>query len=125
DPGPAAYGKGGTQATVTDANIVAGRINPSKLLGGQLKLHDDLAVRAIGKLSHRLGTSIEKTSDLILRLVNSNMRKALRLVSVERGRDPREYSLIAFGDAGPIHACDLAAELEIKRRIVPRTPSLV
>src|SRR2546427_3517641 len=124
DPGPAAYGKGGTQATVTDANIVAGRINPSKLLGGQLKLQDDLAVRAIGKLSHRLGTSIEKTSDLILRLVNSNMSKALRLVSVDRGRDPREYSLIAFGGAGPIHACDLADELEIKRIIIPLHPGL-
>ena len=124
DPGPAAYDKGGTQATVTDASIVAGRINPSKLLGGQLKLHKHLAVRAIGKLSHKLGTSIEKTSDLILRLVNSNMSKALRLVSVERGRDPREYSLIAFGGAGPVHACDLADELEIKRIIVPPHPGL-
>jgi N-methylhydantoinase A len=124
DPGPAAYGKGGTQATVTDANIVAGRINPSKLLGGQLKLRHDLAVRAIGKLSHRLGTSIEKTSDLILRLVNSNMSKALRLVSVERGQDPKEYSLIAFGGAGPVHACDLAEELEMKRIIIPIHPGL-
>src|SRR2546430_8993936 len=122
DPGPAAYGNGGTQATVTDANIVAGRINPSKLLGGQLKLRDDLAVRAVGKLSSRLGTSTEETADRILRIVNSNMSKALRLVSVERGRDPREYSLIAFGGAGPLHACDLAEELEIKRIIVPYTP---
>ncbi|TMI46870.1 hydantoinase/oxoprolinase family protein [Candidatus Bathyarchaeota archaeon] len=124
DPGPAAYDKGGTQATVTDANIVAGRINPSNLLGGQLKLRKHLAVRAIGKLSHRLGTSIERTSDLILRLVNSNMSKALRLVSVERGRDPREYSLVAFGGAGPLHACDLAEELEIKRIIIPMHPGL-
>src|SRR5438132_10667923 len=124
DPGPAAYGNGGTQATVTDANIVAGRINPSKLLGGQLKLRDDLAVRAVGKLSRRLGTSIEETAGRILRIVNSNMSKALRLVSVERGRDPREYSLIAFGGAGPVHACDLAEELEIKRIIVPLHPGL-
>ena len=124
DPGPAAYGKGGTQATVTDANIVAGRINPSKLLGGQLKLRNDLAVRAIGKLSRRLGTSIDKTADRILRIVNSNMSKALRLVSVERGRDPREYSMIAFGGAGPVHACDLAEELQIKRIIVPIHPGL-
>ncbi len=124
DPGPAAYGKGGTQATVTDANIVAGRINPSKLLGGQLKLRNDLAVRAIGKLSRRLGTSIDKTADRILRIVNSNMSKALRLVSVERGRDPREYSMIAFGGEGPVHACDLAEELQIKRIIVPIHPGL-
>ena len=124
NPGPAAYGNGGTQATVTDANIVAGRINPSKLLGGQLKLHHDLALRAIGKLSRRIGTSIDKTADGILRIVNSNMSKALRLVSVERGRDPREYSLIAFGGAGPVHACDLAEELEIKRIIIPIHPGL-
>jgi N-methylhydantoinase A len=124
DPGPAAYGKGGTRATVTDANIVTGRINPSQLLGGQLKLRRDLAVRAIGKLSHRLGISIDKTADSILRIVNNNMSKALRLVSVERGRDPREYSLIAFGGAGPVHACDLADELMIKRIIIPTHPGL-
>lgn len=123
-PGPAAYGKGGTEATVTDANIVAGRISPSQLLGGQLKLHRDLAVSAIGKLSHRLGISIDKTAQSILRIVNSSMSKALRLVSVERGRDPREYSLIAFGGAGPLHACDLAEELGIKRIIVPKHPGL-
>jgi len=124
NPGPAAYGNGGTQATVTDANIVAGRINPFKLLGGQLKLRDDLAVRAVGRLSRRLGTSIEETADKILRMVNSSMSKALRLVSVERGRDSREYSLIAFGGAGPLHACDLAEELEIKRIIIPIHPGL-
>src|SRR5438552_2416603 len=124
DPGPAAYGNGGTHATVTDANIIAGRINPSKLLGGQLKLRDDLAVRAVGKLSRRLGTSIENTADRILRTVNSNMGKALRLVSVERGRDPREYCMIAFGGAGPLHACDLAEELEIKRIVIPIHPGL-
>src|SRR5207253_2391283 len=102
----------------------AGRINPSKLLGGQLKLRDDLAAGAVRKLSRRLGTSTEETADRILRAVNSNMSKALRLVSVERGRDPREYSLIAFGGAGPVHACDLADELEIKRIIVPTHPGL-
>jgi N-methylhydantoinase A len=124
DPGPAAYDNGGTQATVTDANIVAGRINPSKLLGGQLKLRNDLSVRAIKALSRRLGTSIDKTADRILRTVNSNMSKALRLVSVERGRDPREYCMIAFGGAGPLHACDLAEELEIKRIVIPIHPGL-
>ncbi len=124
DPGPAAYGKGGAQATVTDADIVAGRINPSQLLSGQLKLRKDLALRAIGKLRGRLGISIDKTADSILRIVNSNMSKALRLVSVERGRDPREYSLIAFGGAGPLHVCDLGEELGIKRIIVPVHPGL-
>lgn len=124
DPGPAAYGKGGAQATVTDANIVAGRINPSQLLGGRLKLHSDLSFRVIEKLGRRLGISIEETADTILRIVNSNMSKALRLVSVERGRDPREYSLVAFGGAGPLHACELAEELGINRIIIPKHPGL-
>ena len=118
-PGPAAYDIGGKQATVTDANIVAGRISPSQLLGGQLKLHHKLAVSAIGKLGRKLGISIDKTADSIIRMVNSSMSKALRLVSVERGRDPREYLLIAFGGAGPAHACDLAEELGIKRIMIP------
>jgi N-methylhydantoinase A len=124
NPGPAAYGKGGRQATVTDANIVAGRINPSQLLGGHLKLHHDLAVRAIRGLSSKLGTSVDKATESILRIVNSNMSKALSLVSLERGRDPREFTLIAFGGSGPIHACDLAEELGIRRILVPLHPGL-
>src|SRR5216117_449748 len=124
DPGPAGYGNGGTQATVTDANIVAGRINASKLLGGQLKLHNDLSIRAIGRLSRRLGTSIDKTADRILRIVNSNMSRALRLVSIERGRDPREYTLISFGGAGPLQACDFVVELGINRILIPLHPGL-
>jgi N-methylhydantoinase A len=124
DPGPAAYGKGGNQATVTDANIVAGRINPSQLLGGHLKLHYDLAVRAIRSLSSKHGTSVDKTAVNILRIVNSNMSKALSLVSSERGRDPREYTLIAFGGSGPVHACDLAEEFGIRRIVVPLHPGL-
>jgi N-methylhydantoinase A len=124
DPGPAAYGKGGNQATVTDANIVAGRINPSQLLGGHLKLNYDLAVRAIRSLSSKLGRSVDKTAENILRIVNSNMSKALSLVSLERGRDPREYTLIAFGGSGPVHACDLAEGLGIRRIVVPLHPGL-
>ncbi len=124
NPGPAAYGKGGRQATVTDANIVAGRINPSQLLGGHLKLHHDLAVRAIRGLSSKLGTSVDKAAESILRIVNSNMSKALSLVSLERGRDPREFTLIAFGGSGPVHACDLAEELGIRRIVIPLHPGL-
>lgn len=124
DPGPAAYGKGGRRPTVTDANIVAGRINPSQLLGGHLKLHHHLAVRAIRSLSSRLGTSVDKTAESILRIVNSNMSKALSLVSLERGRDPRNYTLIAFGGSGPIHSCDLAEELGIQHIVIPLHPGL-
>src|SRR2546428_1323084 len=124
DPGPAAYGKGGKRATVTDANIIAGRINASQLLGGHLKLHDDLALRSISELSRRLAESTNEVAENILRMVNNNMSRALRLVSVERGRDPREYTLIAFGGAGPLHACDLAGELRIRRIIIPVHPGL-
>ena len=124
DPGPAAYGKAGRQATVTDANIVAGRINPTQLLSGNLQLHYDLAVEAIGRLSRTLGISVEKMAERILRIVNNNMSRALRLVSIERGRDPREYTLISFGGAGPLHACDLAEELGIKRIVIPLHPGL-
>ena len=124
DPGPAAYGKGGRQATVTDANIIVGRINPSHLLGGLLKLHHGLSVRAIRSLSSKLGTSVDKTAESILRIVNSNMSKALSLVSLERGRDPREYTLIAFGGSGPVHACDLAEELGVQRIVIPVHPGL-
>ena len=124
DPGPAAYGKGGRQATVSDANIVAGRISPSQLLGGHLKLHYDLAVKAIRRLSSKLGVSVDETAESILRIVNSNMSKALSLVSLERGRDPREYTVIAFGGSGPVHACDLAEELGIRRIVIPLHPGL-
>jgi N-methylhydantoinase A len=124
DPGPAAYGRGGRQATVTDANIVVGRMSPSQLLGGHLKLNYDLAVRAIRSLSSKLGISVDKTAENILRIVNSNMSKALSLVSLERGRDPREYTLIAFGGSGPLHACDLAEELGIRRIVIPLHPGL-
>jgi N-methylhydantoinase A len=124
DPGPAAYGKGGKRPTITDANIVLGRINPNKLLGGNLTVHYDLAVQAIRTLSHPLKASIDRTSESIIRLVNDSMSKALRIVTIERGRDPRDFTLIAFGGAGPLHSCDLAEELEIKRIIVPLHPGL-
>jgi N-methylhydantoinase A len=124
DPGPAAYGKGGKEPTVTDANVVAGRISPSQLLGGRLKLSYELGVGAVRQLSRRLGETVDQTTADIVRIVNNNMSKAVRLVTIERGRDPREFALIAFGGAGPLHACDLAEELGINRIIVPSHPGL-
>lgn len=124
DPGPAAYGKGGKQPTVTDADMVVGRLSPRQLLGGHLKLYHELASEAVAKLGRKLGQTTERTAQEILKLVDSNMSKALRLVTVERGRDPREFALIAFGGAGPLHACALADELEIKRIIIPSHPGL-
>jgi N-methylhydantoinase A len=119
EPGPVAYGKGGENPTVTDANITLGRINPNYLLGGKMPIYSDLANEAISKIARQLGMSLRDTAEGIIKLVNLNMAKAIMTVSVERGRDPREYTLIAFGGAGPIHCCDLAEELEIKHIIVP------
>jgi N-methylhydantoinase A len=119
EPGPAAYGKGGKNPTVTDANIILGRINPNYLLGGKMQLYSDLAKQAVGVIAERLGMNLKHAAEGIIKLVNLNMAKAIMTVSVERGRDPREYTLIAFGGAGPIHCCDLAEELEINHIIVP------
>lgn len=119
DPGPAAYGKGGKNPTVTDANIVLGRINPNYLLRGKMPIYYDLAKQAVGAIAEQLRMNLKDTAEGIIQLVNLNMAKAIMTVSVERGRDCREYTLIAFGGAGPIHCCDLAEELEIKRIIVP------
>ena len=125
EPGPAAYGKGGKEPTVTDANIVLGRLHPGHLLGGKMIVHKVLAYRAIKeKISDKLGMGVEEAAQSMVRTVNHHMSRAISIVSVERGRDPRDYSLIAFGGAGPIHACDLAEEMAIKRIVVPQHPGL-
>ncbi|TFH24034.1 hydantoinase/oxoprolinase family protein, partial [Candidatus Bathyarchaeota archaeon] len=119
EPGPAAYGKGGMNPTVTDANIILGRINQNHLLGGKMPIYSNLAKKSINVLAEQLGMSLKETAEGIIKLVNLKMSKAIMTVSVERGRDPRDYTLIAFGGAGPIHCCDLAEELEISHIIVP------
>jgi N-methylhydantoinase A len=119
EPGPAAYGKGGKNPTITDANITLARINPNYLLGGKMPIYSDLAKQAVGVIAERLGMNLKHAAEGIIKLINLNMAKAIMTVSVERGRDPREYTLIAFGGAGPIHCCDLAEELEINHIIVP------
>ncbi|MDA4111673.1 MAG: hydantoinase/oxoprolinase family protein [Thaumarchaeota archaeon] len=124
EPGPAAYGKGGENPTVTDANVVLGRINPNYLLSGKMPIHNNLSRNAMRKIADRINTSIIKVAEGIIRLVNDNMSKAISIVSVERGRDPREFSLMAFGGAGPLHCCHLADELEINHIVVPRHAGL-
>jgi N-methylhydantoinase A len=119
EPGPAAYGNGGKNPTVTDANIILGRINPNHLLGGKMPIYSKLAKQSVRVIAERLGMNLKDTAEGIIKLVNLNMSKAIMTVSVERGRDPRDYTLIAFGGAGPIHCCDLAEELEINHIIVP------
>jgi N-methylhydantoinase A len=119
EPGPACYGRGGREPTVTDANVVLGRINPSYLLGGKMRIFSSMASRAYRMLAAELGMTVEEAAEGVVRLVNSGMSKAISIVSVERGRDPREFSMIAFGGAGPVHCCDLAEELGIREVIVP------
>jgi N-methylhydantoinase A len=122
-PGPAAYGAGGTLPTVTDADVVLGYLDREALLGGDLPIAVAAAERAIDvAIARSLGLSVPEAAARIIEVVNSNMAQALRIVSVERGHDPQEFSLIAFGGAGPVHAVSLAAELAIPEVIVPPAP---
>lgn len=120
DPGPMCYGKGGSDPTVTDANVVLGYIDPNNFNGGAIRLDHDLAWRGVeDKVGGPLKLPVERAAWGIHALVNSSMERALRLVSIERGRDPRQYALIAFGGAGPIHATRLARQVGIRKVIVP------
>ncbi len=124
DPGPAAYGRGGTDPTVTDCNLVLGRLSARGLLGGRMPLDADAAARAVGALGRRVGLQPVELAEGVLRIVHTQMVRALRLVSVERGYDPRRMTLVAFGGAGPMHAAFLADELDIAAVIVPPAPGL-
>ena len=125
DPGPAAYGKGGTEPTVTDANVVLGYLPPMQRLGGDLELDRALAAKAVGKVAAALGKSLEDAAQGIYDIVNENMVGALRLVSVEQGHDPRDYALIAFGGAGPLHANALSRLLGSWPSIIPPGPGVL
>lgn len=123
DPGPAAYGTGGTRPTVTDADVVLGWLDREALLGGALRIDAAAAAQAIGDaVASPLGLSVAEAAARIVEVVNANMAQALRIVSVERGHDPQEFSLIAFGGAGPVHAAALAEELQIPEVIIPPAP---
>jgi N-methylhydantoinase A len=123
EPGPACYGAGGTAPTVTDADVVLGHLDREALLGGALRIDRVAAERAIdAAIAGPLGLSVPEAAARIVEVVNANMAQALRIVSVERGHDPREFSLMAFGGAGPVHAVALAEELQIPEVIVPPTP---
>ncbi|HEX7126062.1 MAG TPA: hydantoinase/oxoprolinase family protein [Thermodesulfobacteriota bacterium] len=119
-PGPMCYGKGGTDPTVTDSNVVLGYIDPNNFNGGAIRLDGGLAKAGVEeKIAGPLGLSVERAAWGIHAMVNSDMERALRLVSIERGRDPRQYALVAFGGAGPIHAARLARQVGIRKVIVP------
>ncbi|HWK27954.1 MAG TPA: hydantoinase/oxoprolinase family protein [Solirubrobacter sp.] len=124
EPGPAAYGQGGTEPTVTDANVVLGHL-PADLIGGEMTLDVAAARAAVGKVADAMGLSVEAAADGILRIVNENMAGALRVISVQRGHDPREFALVAFGGAGPLHANAVAELMGSFPVIVPPSPGLL
>jgi N-methylhydantoinase A len=120
EPGPICFGKG-ERATVTDANLLLGRLDDARFLGGGAELHIELARKALSEQKGTLST-VEDFAAGILRVVQSNMERAIRYVSVERGHDPREFVLMAFGGGGPVHACALARSLQIPRVLIPAVP---
>jgi N-methylhydantoinase A len=122
EPGPACYGAGGEEPTLTDANLVAGRLDPTYFLGGSVPLHPDAAWRALEGLGGRLGVGPREASRGVIRLAIEQMAHALRLVSVRRGHDPRDFTFIAYGGAGPLHAAPLARELGVSRTVIPPAP---
>jgi len=125
DPGPACYGKGGVNATITDANVVLGRLDPSFFLGGELSLDADLASKAVEGIAQELDLDLVSTANAIIAVAVDNMAGAVRLVTVDRGYDYRDFDLIAFGGAGPLHAARIADRLGMRRAIIPPSPGLV
>jgi N-methylhydantoinase A len=122
DPGPACYARGGTQPTVTDANLVLGRTDPGWFAGGQMTLDVDAARRAVQALGRELGLGTIELAEGICDVINAKMAQAIRTLTVEKGIEPRDFALVAFGGAGPMHAAFLADELEVGEVIVPRFP---
>ena len=123
-PGPVCYGQGGEQVTVTDANVVLGRLNPGFFLGGEMRLDPAAAHRTVEELGRMLGMNVEQTATAIIDLVNEQMADAIRVLTVERGIDPRRFALVAFGGAGPLHGAAVAAALGMPEMIVPPHPGL-
>jgi N-methylhydantoinase A len=123
-PGPVAYGKGGTEATTTDANLALGRISPHYFCGGTIEADMDAVARAMEDLSGTLNITPQEVAAGILRIANNNMVNAIKLISVNRGHDPRDFTLIAFGGGGGMHATALATELGIKKVVVPKQSSV-
>ncbi|MTD16273.1 hydantoinase/oxoprolinase family protein [Nakamurella sp. YIM 132087] len=122
DPGPACYALGSGEATVTDANVVLGVLHQRALLGGRMSIDPELSVKAVARLADRLGLGVEQTAQGIISVVTANMARAIRRISVQRGYNPADYTLVAFGGAGPLHAARLAAELGMSQILLPPTP---
>jgi len=124
-PGPACYGLGGEDPTVTDANLVLGRLNPDYFLGGEIRLNAKAAAEAIAtKIARPLNMSLEKAAEGMLKVVNANMVRGIRVVSMQKGYDPRGFCLVAFGGAGAVHAAELAQEISVPTVLVPPAPGV-
>ena len=125
DPGPACYGRGGEEPTVTDANLLLGYLSADSPLAGGVELDADAAARVVGALGERLELSVEETAAGIVRVASAEMARAVRVMTVERGTDPRDLALLAFGGAGPLHAAAIADELDMHRVLVPRASGVL
>jgi N-methylhydantoinase A len=125
DPGPACYARGGTRATVTDANLVLGYLDPKNFLGGRIPLDADAAHRTLAEIARRLGTRVLTAAEGVSRVVNTNMAEGIKIVSVRRGVDPRRFTLVAFGGAAGLHVTEVARLLEIRRVVVPSVAAVL
>ena len=125
DPGPIVYGRGGTQLTVSDANALLGRLDAEYFLGGSMGLDLKSALKVLRRLAKEMRLSLEEAALGVLEVANVNIDRALRRVSVARGYDPRDFTLVAFGGAGPLHACEVAERLEMPRVLIPRYPGVL
>lgn len=125
EPGPICYGRGGRNPTITDAQIIAGALQPSTFLGGNMTLDIDAARNGMAQLAREFGWTPEELAESAIRLVNANIVRAIQLVSTERGRDPRDYVLVPFGGGGPLHASSIAEELGISTVLVPPNPGVL
>lgn len=125
EPGPACYARGGTEAAITDARVVLGHLNNKELLNGQLPIDSSLSFKAVEKLSEKIGMNVEETARGIITVGNSNIVKEIKNVTVEKGYNPSDFALVAFGGAGPLHAAELMEELSMPMSIIPKTPGLL
>ncbi len=123
-PGPACYGLGGTEPTVSDANVVLGRIDPGRFLGGELKLDREAATRAVATLAERAGLGLLETAEGIITIANANMAAAIRSRTIQKGHDPRSFVLVALGGAGPLHGADVADSLGVPEVLIPAFPGI-
>ena len=123
-PGPACYGLGGVEPTVSDANVVLGRIDPERFLGGEMALDRDAGVAAVAELAGRLGLGLLEAAEGIVTIANANMAAAIRSRTIQKGRDPRDFSLVALGGAGPLHAAEVADSLGVPEVLVPPYPGI-